>query len=273
MNFGGETVKIETITAKNNQNIKNISKLVKSSSRRKELGLFVVEGLRLCEDALNSGVKFETLLITSQFENEHKSLCDLLIENSKTVYSVTPEIMQKISDTVSPQGVFGVIKSDEKSFEYNKNGKYLALVNLQDPSNLGAAARTAEALGLSGIIVCGGCDIYNPKSLRASMGAFFRMNVRTYQTTDEMFEDFTANGVKTFASTPRKSAKPIANADFSNSCVVLIGNEANGLDDDTIERCNCMITIPMAGRAESLNASAAAAIICYAIMTGGVKND
>ena len=273
MNFEGETVKIERITAKNNQNIKNIAKLVKSSSYRKELGLFVVEGLRLCKDALNSGVKFETLLITQQFEDEHKSLCNSLIENSETVYSVTLEIMQKISDTVSPQGVFGVIKSDEKSFDYNQDGKYLALVNLQDPSNLGAAARTAEALGLSGIIVCGGCDVYNPKALRASMGAFFRMNVRTYQTTAEMFDDFKSNRVKTFASTPRKAAKPIANAYFSNPCAVLIGNEANGLDDDTIERCNCMITIPMAGRAESLNASAAAAIICYAMMTGGAEND
>ena len=227
----------------------------------------------MCKDALNSGVKFETLLITQQFEDEHKSLCNSLIENSETVYSVTLEIMQKISDTVSPQGVFGVIKSDEKSFDYNQDGKYLALVNLQDPSNLGAAARTAEALGLSGIIVCGGCDVYNPKALRASMGAFFRMNVRTYQTTAEMFDDFKSNRVKTFASTPRKAAKPIANADFSNPCAVLIGNEANGLDDDTIERCNCMITIPMAGRAESLNASAAAAIICYAMMTGGAEND
>ena len=265
----GETVKIERIASKNNDNIKKISKLFKSSSYRKQEGLFVVEGLRLCMDAVVSDNEFSTLLVTDRFIAEHNSEYEKLIRNAGTVYIIANDIMQKLSDTVTPQGVIGVIEVCEREFSFEKNGKYLALVNLQDPSNIGAAARTAEALGLSGLIVCGGCDIYNPKVLRASMGAFFRMNVRTYDTAENMLSDLKSKGIHTFASTPRDTVEPIYKCNFNSACAVLIGNEANGLPDDIIANCDRMITIPMAGRAESLNASAAAAIICYAVMNGG----
>lgn len=262
-------MKIERIASKNNETIKKITKLFKSSSYRKQEGLYVIEGLRLCMDAVLSENQFPALFVTDKFVNERKSEYEKLSNSAQKIYILPNDIMQKLSDTVTPQGVVGVLPITDNKFTFEQDGKYLTLVNLQDPSNIGATARTAEALGLSGLIVCGGCDIYNPKVQRASMGAFFRMNVCTYDTAENMLEHLKSNGIKTFATTPRDTAEPIYNLKFDNTCAVLIGNEANGLPDEIIANCDYMITIPMAGRAESLNASAAAAIVCYEVMNGG----
>ncbi len=258
-----------TITAKNNERVKRVCKLMSNSSFRTAENCYPVEGLRLCVDAVKSGKNFEDLYVTNQFANDHFEECEELKKASDNVFFVSTDVMKKMADTISPQGVIGVVSNNQSKVELSKDGKYLALVNVQDPSNVGAAARTAEALGLDGIISCGGCDVFSPKSLRASMGAFFRMNVKTYKTTNEMFDDFKSLNIESFASTPRATARPISSVQFNKGSAVLIGNEANGLDDDTINGCDCMITIPMSGRAESLNASAAAAIICFCMTTGG----
>jgi TrmH family RNA methyltransferase len=134
------------------------------------------------------------------------------------------------------------------------------LENLQDPSNLGAISRTAEAFGLDGIFLKGGCDPYSPKSLRASMGALLRIPV--YQTHD-LFKEFDKAGLVSYAAVIDKDAQKLGTVSFAPGSVVIIGNEANGIAKETIARCDNRITIPMDGKAESLNAAIAASIIMW----------
>ena len=131
------------------------------------------------------------------------------------------------------------------------------LENVQDPSNLGAISRTAEALGIDGLIVCGGCDIYNPKALRASMGSALRMNIISRANAVETINEANENGMLTLASTPDKKIN------MTGGTVCVVGNEGNGVTQETMNACRMRVTIPMGGRAESLNAGTAAAILIW----------
>lgn len=249
------------ITSKDNEVIKLILQLQKSSSKRKEEGLFVLEGLRLCMDAHLNGFATERLIVSDFAIEKLSDEIAVLSSNAGRCIVVPNQLFAKISDTVSPQGVMSLcsFKSDIEN-KLDPAGRYVALENLQDPSNLGAIARTAEALGISGIIMSGGCDPYSSKSLRASMGALLRLPV--YQV-DDMFDAFNKAQLYSYAAVVHRSAKNVDELSFGKGSVVVVGNEANGLTEETIERCNERITIPMGGRAESLNAGVAAAILMW----------
>ena len=142
----------------------------------------------------------------------------------------------------------------------DKKGRYIGLENLSDPSNLGAIGRTAEALGVSGILVSGNsCDPYSPKALRASMGTLIRMPIFV---CDNLIETISENGLNAYACVVDGDAAPISEINFKDGDVLLIGNEANGLTDE-IKKNAKPITIPMRGNAESLNAAAAASIAMW----------
>ncbi len=253
---------LKLISSKSNQKIKDTLKLFCSSKMRSQNGLFVVEGIRLCFDAYKSGVEIQTVFITENCLNKCKDDAEKLIEKASETYIVTEEIMKHICDTVSPQGIVCVCKNINCDLKLNDNSKFTVLVDVQDPANIGTISRTAEAFGIDALIVSGGCDIYNPKALRASMGALFRLPVLQLDI-DETFAFLKQNKFKSFASTPRDTAKKITNVSFSGRCAMLIGNEANGLNDDVINKCDNSITIPMLGRAESLNAAAAASVLMF----------
>ena len=158
---------------------------------------------------------------------------------------------------------------DKKSLSYkiNKKERYIALENIQDPSNMGTILRTAEAFGVHGVILSKDCcDIYSPKVVRGSMGAVFRITTVIAENFTEYIRQLTRNGINTYASTPHE-AENIEHIDFSNGGVMLIGNEGNGLKEETIQVCLKRVKIPMTGRAESLNASAAAAILMYKLQS------
>lgn len=253
----------ELIQSKTNPKIKQIAKLVSSAKERKKQGQFVLEGLRLCQDAMQSGIRFSMLVYTKAALNKSGEIIELLEKNSEFSFVATEDVFEKISDTVSPQGVICVADMPkENDYALNKNGKYIVLNNLSNPDNIGAISRTAEAFGVDALIVIGGCDIYNPKALRSSMGALIRLSVLNF-TEDDFFDFCLKNGIKTFASTPRKDALPLDECNFESATAVLIGNEANGLDDSIIAKCDSTVTIKMNGKAESLNAAAAAAVLIY----------
>ena len=150
----------------------------------------------------------------------------------------------------------------KKSSEIDKKGRYIAIENLSDPTNLGAISRTAEALGISGIIISkNSCDPYSPKVIRASMGTILRLPLII---TDDFKRDLKNSGLKLFACVVR-GGDNISDIEFSDGTAVLIGNEANGLTADTVEICE-KVTIKMRGKAESLNASVAAAIAMWELI-------
>ncbi len=248
------------ITSKDNDTIKSITRLQSSAKQRKEEGVFVLEGLRLCMDAYENGFNPLKVFVSETASVNYSKEISCLCRNCCS-YLVADSLFNKISDTVTPQGILCIYSiPDFDSFQIKTNGRYIALDNLQDPSNLGAISRTAEALGIDGLFIQGGCDPYSPKSLRASMGALLRIPV---VKTDDMFSLFKKYDLKTFATVIDKDAVSVDKDIFSNGCVVIIGNEANGVSAETRSKSEVKITIPMSGKAESLNAAVAASIVMW----------
>lgn len=254
------------ITSKDNPLIKFVSNLQTSSRHRKEAKLFVLEGLRICDDAYQNNIRFDKLIVTKAALEKHKNFIDMFAAISDNCYILKEDLFKKISDTNSPQGIIAVAEIPKNSNNLSKDGRYIALENLADPSNLGAIARTAEALGVDGIIMTSdSCDPYSPKSLRSSMGTLLRLPIFV---VDNVSDFVLENNLRSFACVVDKNAESISLQEFKNGDVLLIGNEANGLSDEAKEKATCKITIKMQGKAESLNAAAAAAIAMWEMVKG-----
>ena len=235
------------ISSRDNNRIKNVVRLIESARERKKQSLIVLEGERLVKEAS----EIEELYYTEDY------ILEEIIKKSKKSFLVSKEVFKKMSDTVSPQGVIALVKRPEKITELNKNGKYIAFENVQDPGNLGTAARTAEALGIDGLII-NGVDVFSPKAIRASMGAVLRIPIIEPQNILEYIK----NANMRIVGTVCKEGKSIKDFTFKND-IVLIGNEANGLTANAISICDEIVTIKMNGKAESLNAAAASCIFCW----------
>lgn len=253
---------MKTITSKDNTLIKQ-SSLLKTSRGRKERDSFLVEGLRLCLDAVNSSYSFSDSFFTEQFTSAHPSETEKIISVSENPVLVTDDIMQKLCDTENPQGVVCVCKKPHLSAELDSLGKYVLLENLSDPSNLGAIARTTEAFGLNGLLIVGGCDPFNNKALRASMGALLRLPVIEFPSVEIALTALKQRGITTYAAVVSGEDKEIRQVRFDKGCAALIGNEANGLSETAKSMCDMKVTIDMDGRAESLNAHAASAVFIW----------
>lgn len=256
-------MKQTVITARSNPKIKELKELTNKASARRSAGLFVCDGVRLCKDAALSDVKIVSVFITEKCLDKYYSDVEKVLSSAQNIYSVSEDVMQFVSDTVSPQGIICIAKADTGNFSLQKNKKYIALDGVQNPDNLGAIIRTAEALGIDGIVISGGCDIYNPKALRASMGSVFRMPVLIAENLPDRIEEYKALGIRAFASVVSGNAADISKTDFSDGALVVIGNEGNGVSAEVQNACNEKLTIVMKGRAESLNAAQASSIIMW----------
>lgn len=256
---------MEKITARTNEKIKYAVRLGESAPLRKQAGEFFLEGARLCFDAVQTGIEIKQAFFTAKALWKYSEYVESIVSAAGVCYEISSEVSQKLSGTENPQGVFCICGARDAgaSSEINPSGKYIALENLQDPSNLGAVCRSAEALGLDGLIVSGGCDVYNPKALRTAMGSLLRMPVTVTDNLVELIGKANANGMQTLASTPRSTATDIRKVSMDGGVICCVGNEGSGLSDAVIEACRTQVVIPMAGRAESFNASAAAAILAW----------
>ena len=249
------------ITSKNNPLIKFVSGLQSSPKHRKEHKLFVLEGLRICDDAYQNNIKFDKLIVSKSAIEKYSDFITKCSAVSKERFVLVDDLFKKICDTNSPQGIIALAKIPEDTKKISNKGRYIALENLADPSNLGAIARTAEALGVDGIILSSdSCDPYAPKSLRSSMGTLLRMPL---YVVDNIIEFINCNGLRSFACVVDKEAAGITDFKFRDGDVLIIGNEANGLTEYTKLNSAYCITIKMRGRAESLNAASAASIAMW----------
>lgn len=250
--------------------VKKLSKLISSRSFRYTEGLFVIEGLRLSQDAAKSNVCIEKLLFTADFAKKHPDELELLQSVADTSIEISKSVADKICDTQNPQGVFCLCRIDKNDFTLQQGNRYIALENIQDPSNLGTIARTAEALGAQGLILSHNCcDVYNPKVLRGSMGAFFRL---PFTVTDDFctyLKSAQKAGFQIMATSPDSSCEDIADCKKADSLIAIIGNEGDGITKEAFDCADSTVTIKMRGRAESLNASAAAAIVMYEVLKQG----
>lgn len=255
------------ITSKDNRLIKEWRALSEQAKQRRKTGLFAIEGARLCADALESGLTVSAVLYTAAAKETYADVVDRLIAAAGEWAEITPELARSMADTTNPQGVFCVIKSLDIQLSLDtidNMGRYGVLEDIQDPGNLGTMIRTAEAFGLNGLLLSSGCcDVYNPKVLRASMGGVFRLPLAVTDDLPAALAALQARGMAALACVVDADAEPLHRVEKSTGCLCVIGNEGNGLTAATIAACKKRVTIPMAGRAESLNASMAAGIAMW----------
>lgn len=258
-------MKIESVS---NDKVKLAVKVASSSKFRKETGLFFLEGLRLCRDAVLTGYEIECTFVTEASEKKFPEDISFITSASRNSYVVSEGVEKKLTQAQTPQGIFCLCKKRDISHKIDYSGKYIALDNIQDPSNLGAVCRTAEALGISGAILYHCCDLYNPKAQRSAMGSALRLPVIESENLVETLLKLKSKGMKLYATTPDSKAEKITLEDMSDGVVAVIGNEGNGVSDEVFAVCE-KVTVPMKGRAESLNASMAAAITMWEMMRNG----
>lgn len=260
---------MEELTSKANEKIKAAVRLRDSAEKRNLSRLFFLEGARLCCDAALNNVGIQRCFVTEKALEKYPEYLNPVLSRCEEIYRISQDVAARLSDTAASQGVFCICRMPEKKkgkLSFESDGRYIILENLQDPSNLGAVARTCEALGVSALFVCGGCDIYNPKALRASMGALLRLRVEESGSILSLLERMNACGVTTYASVPDNSALKLNEISINGAAAFVVGNEGNGMSEDAKALCSAMVTIPMRGRAESLNASTAAAVIAWEML-------
>lgn len=255
------------ITSRKNETVRRAAALAGSAELRREQNAYLCEGARLCEDAARSGVVIEQLFYTEKAAEKYDRYLNACFAAANEVYEVTQPVAELLAETKSTQGIFAVCRMENDSHALAalpETGRLLAVENMQDPSNLGAVLRTAEALGISGVVLAGQCcDIYSPKVLRASMGAVFRLPFYEAEDVHAALAALHGLGYTAYAAVPDANAVQINTCRFPQRSVAFIGNEGNGLTKEAIAGCDVPLTIPMLGRAESLNASVAASIVMW----------
>lgn len=256
------------LTSKDNPNVKQAAKLMSSAKERREKQCFIAEGVRLCTEALENGCELEDVFYTEQARSKYSETISKLEAAAENAFVITDEIADKIADTVSPQGVFVVGKMPKNNIsldEIKTDGMFILMENLQDPANIGAIFRTAEALGLTGTFLTSDCcDPYNPKAMRASMGAVFRMPYLVIDDVVSVMSECKSKNMRPIATVPNAdAASKITSIRFFKGAIMCIGNEGNGLSEELKGVCGERVTIPMNGRAESLNAATAASILMW----------
>lgn len=264
-----KVMEFNRITSRDNAQIKAVIALRDSAKTRKEKQMGVVEGLRICCDALENSVQFAALFVSDSALLKLKTQVEEFARQSEVCYQIPDSLFAKISDTNSPQGVLATFHFPKNKPFSGEGGRYIGLENLADPSNLGAIARTAEAIGVDGIILTSNSvDPYAPKVLRASMGTLLRLPL---YVSDDLIATAHDLGLTTYACVVDRDATPITEVSFPEGSLLMIGNEANGLTEETKQQADYRITIPMRGKAESLNAAAAGAIAMWEMLRGNAK--
>jgi len=261
------TVLLENIiTSKDNPVIKLYQKLSSSKKERLQYGLFVLEGLRITEDALKEDSGITHLILTKRAEEKFgQQLFQADLRDTKTIV-ISNELGNRIASTDTTQGVFAICRiphMPDVLHLISDGGRFVVLSGLQDPGNVGMIIRTADALGLDGVIMSGSCELFSPKVIRSTMGSVFRMRIAVENDEDVLFAALAENSVTASAAVIDKDALPVTECKFEGSQAVFIGNEGNGLSPETAARCSRKIIIPMHGNINSLNAAMAAGILMW----------
>lgn len=250
------------ITSTSNVQIKQIIALLKKGKERKEQNAFVIEGRKMFEEICQE----KSRVVKAYFSDSYVK-AGYADKAMKTVpYEVVADsVFDAMAETVTPQGVLAIVKMPEYSLEemIDKAGTLVLLENLRDPGNLGTIIRTAEAAGVSGVILSKeSVDIYNPKVIRSTMGAVYRVPFLYVEDFQTLLKELRAKNVRLLAA-HLQGKKTFDKADYNGKVGILIGNEANGLTEEASELANEKVLIPMAGSVESLNAAVAAALLMY----------
>ena len=279
---------MEIISSKDNKRIKYIRSLLEKGSIRKKNHSFVVEGIKLVDEALEYGNVLDIIVSESLYEeivSGDLSRNALLSDNGKHIIKqvkqgtsftvVSDAVFKSVSETITPQGILAEVEMPkhrllEENFleiAYEKTGKIklLILEDTADPGNLGTIMRTAEAAGVTGVIMGKGTvDIFNPKVVRSTMGSIFRLPFSYVDDLKDIIIRLKRDGIS-FYATHLKGKESYRDISYSDKAGILIGNEARGLSDEIANLADTYVIIPMQGKVESLNAAVAAALMMYEV--------
>lgn len=251
------------ITSKDNETIKHIRKL-KEKKYRDEYGEYIVEGIKLIDEAIKENLNIKTIIICDNCNKSEKINQNAMYEVAKKdcIY-VDEKVFNSITEVQNPQGILAVVEKGNKENQINYDEDVIVVLDdIQDPGNLGTILRTVDSVGLSQIIVSKRSgDVFNSKVVRSTMGAIFRVNVIESDNLVETIKQLKKHKF-TVVSTSLDTDKSMYDIDYKKS-VIVIGNEANGVSKEVQDISDIKIKIPMLGKTESLNASVATGIVLY----------
>ena len=261
------------ISSKDNEFIKHVKKL-KDKKYRDLSNEYIIEGIKLIEEAIKEEAQINQIVICDDCEKTQNIPKNLMYEIAKyeCVY-VANKVFNTISQVNSPQWIFAVVEKNNKNKQIDyKQDIIIALDNIQDPGNLGTILRTADSIGLNQILVSKGTvDVYNPKVVRSTMGAIFRVKVIECEDIVKAIKETKKHKFKLVVTTPN-TQDTIYNINY-NKKVIAIGNEANGVSKEIQDLADYKVKIPMLGKIESLNASVATGIVLYEYVRQKINKD
>ena len=250
--------------------IQRLRRLVTRRTTRDAERAFVVEGAKVLAEALDAGALVESLyLAPGATSGAAGPVIDRAVEAGIRVFDLGPGVIERVSGTVTPQPLLAVAPYLDVSLDALREaatagkGPVVVCVDVRDPGNLGTVLRSAEAAGAAGVICCEGTvDVYNPKSVRASAGSLFHVQVVSGGDPVEVLSTLGDWGVQRMATRPA-GGTPYFRADLIRPSAIVLGNEASGLPAEVEKLVDEVVTIPMAGRGDSLNVGMAAAVLCF----------
>jgi RNA methyltransferase, TrmH family len=256
------------VTAFSNPTVKRLRSLRDKKGRRAE-GLFLAEGLRILTEARDSG-RLPEIVAFSPDGASHPLAAEIIAATEAAggeAIETTPDILSKMSGKDNPQMLLGAYRQSDTSLQRIDRIRaplWIAAQALRDPGNIGTILRTGDAVGAGGLILIDdSADPFSVEAVRASMGAVFTQEVATTHWPE--FIAWLRSGEAHLVGTSLKATKDYLEAEYRPPCFLLIGNEQQGLPADYEAECDLLVKIPMAGRADSLNAAMAAGVMAFAI--------
>jgi len=244
---------MKKLTNRNNPICFHMRKLGKSKKYRDEHKEFICDGFKLLNEAVSYGAKINTVLTSELLETQ--------LPDGVKFCLTDYDIIESVSPLNNPQSlIFSCHYKETESCDFKK-GTHIMLDTVQDPGNVGTIIRCANAFGIKSVILSGAsADIYNPKTIRATMGAVFKQKI--YYMNKNEIDDLKNSGVRFIGASNNASATNIKNADLNNA-VIILGNEGKGISERLVKLCDSMISIPLSPECESINVAAAASIIMW----------
>ncbi len=249
------------------QRVQRLRRLVARRSARQAERSFIVEGAKVLSEALAAGVPVESVYVDRSVTDPAgglEAVLDAAYAAGSRLFELAPGVMARVADTVTPQPIMAICPQVDIPLSALGGADLVVVcVDLRDPGNAGTVIRSAEAAGAKGVICCNGSvDMFNPKTVRASAGALFRVPVVSGGEPSDVLAVLGERGLNRLAATAR-DGDDYTTVDLTRPVALVIGNEAHGLPSGLEPVLDGRLTIPMAGRAESLNAGMAAAVLCF----------
>lgn len=261
------------ISSKDNDFIKHVKKL-KDKKYRDDSNEFIIEGIKLIEEAIRENANIKQVVICEECEKTNAISKSLMYEISRfdCIY-VTQAVFNSITQVIAPQGIFAIVEKNNANLNVNYSDDVIvALDNIQDPGNLGTILRTVDSCGLKQIMVSKGTvDAYNPKVVRSTMGAIFRVKVIECEDLLKTIKEARKHHFK-LQVTSLQAENTIYDVNYKKK-IIVIGNEANGVSKEIQDISDEKVRIPMLGKTESLNASVATGVVLYEYTRQKIKNN